>query len=464
MGRKILTAIKSIIIVMMFIFLLTVIRTHGECQEVFMKLDAINHTKTVSKTEKVTDEKKEKTAKKSAQNRQVKIVIKTSDYSSIYHPKVTMKSSRLTIYSGKKYAKKTSCKKRTISSTDSFFKKSNIIKVEAESAIQWKNHQAESTYTAYRGMFYIYKTKKGLVVVNQLDLEDYVAGVISSEMGENSPLEALKAQAVCARTYILKRKKEKYKKYDALADDSTDFQVYNRLAPGKNSIKAAKETKNIVMTYQNKPINAYYFSTSCGYTTNDKIWGKDRMAYLNGGVFVEKEEQVENHKVFETFIKSASKGIESKYPYYRWNIYLTKEQIENGIYRTIGVSTGKVSRIEINSRGKGGIVSNITIYGKHRQVVIKNQNQIRKALCSSYATLTLNDGTTKSGMTMLPSAFFAIEPVYHKKEITGFNLKGGGFGHGSGMSQNGAEEMAREGKDYQTILNAYYSEIKIDVY
>ena len=82
-----------------------------------------------------------------------------------------------------------------------------------------------------------------MVVVNQVDMENYIAAVISSEIGEESSLEALKAQAVCARNFIMKSNALKYEKYKANADDSTDFQVYNRIKPGKNSKKAAEETK-----------------------------------------------------------------------------------------------------------------------------------------------------------------------------------------------------------------------------
>lgn len=132
----------------------------------------------------------------------------------------------------------------------------------------------ETNMQSYKGIFYIYKESSGLVLVNQVGMEDYVAAVISSEIGEESPKEALKAQAVCARTYIMKSQGKKYKKYNAKGDDSVSYQVYNKNVPGENSIKAANETKGTVMKYKGKLINAYYFSTSWGYTTDYRIWGK----------------------------------------------------------------------------------------------------------------------------------------------------------------------------------------------
>ena len=249
----------------------------------------------------------------------------------------------------------------------------------------------------------------------------------------------------------------KYEKYKANADDSTDFQVYNRIKPGKNSKKAAEETKGVVMTYKNKLIKAYYFSTSCGYTTDYKIWGKEKMNYLKGENFTENSKRnVKNQWEFKKFIKKNVKGIESKYPFYRWRVYYTNEQLENSIYNTTGVNVGNISRIEVNERGAGGIASQITVYGDKRQIVMQNQNEIRKALCSCYGKIKLCDDTTRAGMTMLPSAFILLE-----KEKGGYTIYGGGFGHGSGMSQNGAMEMAKSGKNYKDILKSYYHGIEI---
>lgn len=82
--------------------------------------------------------------------------------------------------------------------------------------------------------------------------------------------------------------------------------------------------------------------------------------------------------------------------------------------------------------------------------------EIRKALCSCYWKNQLCDDTTRAGMTMLPSAFILVE-----KEKGGYTIYGGGFGHGSGMSQNGAMEMAKSGKNYKDILKSYYHGIEI---
>ena len=78
---------------------------------------------------------------------------------------------------------------------------------------------------------------------------------------------------------------------------------------------------------------------------------------------------------------------------------------------------GNISRIEVNERGAGGIASQITVYGDKRQIVMQNQNEIRKALCSCYGKIKLCDDTTRAGMTMLPSAFILLEKDVYKRQV-----------------------------------------------
>jgi stage II sporulation protein D len=213
-------------------------------------------------------------------------------------------------------------------------------------------------------------------------------------------------------------------------------------------------------------IQAYYFSTSCGYTTDYKIWGRKKRKYLLGCCTLKKELQsdITQEENFKKFITTKPEAYESDYPFYRWNVYLSNEQVQNAIYLTAGVDVGEINKISVNQRGTGGIASQITVYGKKRQLVMNNQNQIRKALCSYYAEIKLNDGTTRTKMEMLPSAYIYIENVYDSGEVCGFQIYGGGFGHGSGMSQNAAKEMAESGMGYEQILKTFYHNITIESY
>lgn len=431
-------SMKKLIILLMMVVLCATFIFYTRNEEQFIA---------VSQSEFATTP--QETTKKAEKKEYVNILIMSNNYSSIYHPQINLQAKGLYVNRGKKAKREGS--KLSLSKESKIFDKSKKIKITADGSIKVGNGRK------YRGSFYIYKTNSGLVLVNCVELEDYVAGVISSEMGNMYQLEALKAQAVCARTYIKSCKFSKYKKYNAIADDSTNYQVYNRIEPKEKSIEAAKKTKGQVMFSEGKLIRAYYFSTSCGQTTNYKIWGRKKRKYIKGTNLCSTQyNDVTDEKVFKKFIKKKPKSVESKCPFYRWNTYLTNNEVKNSVYKATSVDVGKIDRIEINERNVGGIAAQITIYGEKREVIINNQNQIRKALCSYYAKFKLNDKSTRTGMEMLPSAFIAIE-----KKGSGFVIFGGGFGHGSGMSQNGADEMAKQGNNYVTILKKFYHNIKI---
>lgn len=441
---------KKIIVGWVVVLLLTVTVFRIDSAELIKSVKVTGPNKNVVKEEI-------KTEKKSEKNFKVRIIILDFESKNKCHSQVTLDGKGMKVYSGEKFSKKEETEYLKINANSKLFKKNNVVKVESKRGIVIRNNP--NGKITYHGSFYIYKENTGIVLVNQVELEKYVAGVISSEIGVKAPKEAMKAQAICARTYITNAKAKEYKKYDAEADDSTDYQVYNRIAPNKDCFGAAEDTKNMIMTYKGKPITAYYFSTSCGYTTDYKIWGREKLPYLSGCKVAEQwSSEVRN---FDKYIRGKGDGYEKNDPYFRWTCYLSAGQIENSIYLLTGVNIGHFERAEVNARGKGGIASQITIYGDQRQVVVNNQLQIRKMLSSVYMVLKLQDGTEKTGLLMLPSAFITMDTVYNDRVVSGLKIYGGGFGHGSGMSQNGAIEMAKKGKNYKEILNKFYNKIRI---
>lgn len=129
---------------------------------------------------------------------------------------------------------------------------------------------------SYGGRLEILDTENGLVLVNEIDMEAYLKKVIPSEMPSSYEKEALKAQAVCARTYaFVQSRSNSYSEYGAQIDDSTQFQVYNNVDPDEKTAQAVQETYGKMLYYNENPITAYYFSTSCGTTTNASIWDSD---------------------------------------------------------------------------------------------------------------------------------------------------------------------------------------------
>lgn len=137
---------------------------------------------------------------------------------------------------------------------------------------------------AYRGSMEVRKTGQGLVVINELPIEEYLYGVVPSEMPVSYPMEALKAQAICARTYVYAHLESPgYGEYGAHVDDSTGYQVYNNTAEKEEAIQAVQETKGEVVRLNGELVDTYYYSTSCGFGADERVWNpgeEKKVSYL----------------------------------------------------------------------------------------------------------------------------------------------------------------------------------------
>lgn len=164
------------------------------------------------------------------------------------------------------------------------------------------------------------KESDGLLLINELDVEDYLTRVVPSEMPSNYELEALKAQAVCARTYAYRQiKANAYSRYGAHVDDSTNYQVYNNTESSERTNLAVKETDGKIVYYNDTPAETYYFSTSCGYSTDGTIWGasKDEVPYLKGIGLTEKKKipDLTDNDTFLKFIQGqGEQNYDSSFP------------------------------------------------------------------------------------------------------------------------------------------------------
>ena len=126
----------------------------------------------------------------------------------------------------------------------------------------------------YRGTLEVWQDANGYALVNEVSTEDYLACVLPSEMPESYGLEALKAQAVCARSYLYAQtSQEHYPQFHAQLDDTVSFQVYNHEASGALSAQAVQETAGQVLMCQGQIVNALYYSTSCGFSQSGSICG-----------------------------------------------------------------------------------------------------------------------------------------------------------------------------------------------
>lgn len=358
--------------------------------------------------------------------------------------------------------------------------------VESENGeVYLANQKGERSTLGYRGRFVITRYKDGYAVVNEVPIEHYLYGVVQSEMPAYFEKEALKAQAVCARTYIVTQlMQDNYPQYGADVDDSVRYQAYNKTAPDERVMAAVDATKGQILTKGNQPISAYFFSTSHGMTSGTEIWELESCAYLqpvrgNAGA------RVKNLSDEETFCAYIEHMDESDYDYasnyYRWKAVLDltthgdqatallKKMIKTnpqcviiedneGNRADAAAIDGlkEAQRLEVLKRSYSGAVLELQISFLGGTVTLSNENYIRQMLGVWMDTLQYRDGTGAPAGDMLPSAYFYVQPV---KE--GIVLFGGGLGHGIGMSQYGANGMAAAGKKMDEILSFYYEGVKL---
>ena len=362
----------------------------------------------------------------------------------------------------------------------------------------------------YRGCLELRRTGEGILVINELLLEEYLYAVVPSEMPASYPLEALKAQAVCARTYAYARILHAgLPEYGAHVDDSTSFQVYNNILENAQTTKAVRETKGELLWYGQELADTYYYSTSCGYGTDPSVWsGSDpgQFPYLQGkavnaaGVVDAQGDAVDEtadeadiaaadvmkqEESFSAFIRDVRPSdFESAEPWYRWTYQadeldtaLLYERLlercaaapntvfvrqENGEYVNETPSDpGRILELSITERGAGGVAQTLRIVGEKEEILVKTENAVRAVLCDPSVSVIRQDGSAWQPSGLLPSGFFTIETVKKDGAVAGFTLYGGGFGHGVGMSQNGARSMAENGCDWETILSYFYEGISL---
>ena len=305
---------------------------------------------------------------------------------------------------------------------------------------------------AYEGEFWIYKTEEGLVLVNKLLVETYLKYVIPSEMPKSFSKEALKAQAVCARTFAYSQmKNDKYAQYGANLDDTTDYQVYHAFGRYEETDAAVEETEGEVILYNDTMINCYYFSSGAGVTNDFSVWGDATAEYISmKGLESVGELDLTNKTDFSQYINSVYDANDSLSPFYRWNVTLNIENEKESSY-------GKLKSINVQERNKAGYVTELLMTYENKEIILTIENDIRKALGLYLEETVLNDGSKRENITMIPSACFEVKETTDGKIL----LRGGGYGHGIGLSQYGANKMAEEGKNYQEIIKYYYSDVEI---
>ncbi len=294
--------------------------------------------------------------------------------------------------------------------------------------------------------------KGGLVVVNELTIDEYLFSVNSSEMPADAHLELLKAQTVAARgTVLATMKKHHYNDpYDICHDDHC--QDYRGVArERKNSIRAVMETEGEVLFYEDEVCDTR-FSKICGGVSEsfEHVWGGEGKPYLVSvsDTLEEVEFPLNSEEKARSFIDSSPPAycnlnsfedvpeyLRFATPYFRWEIEYTRSRLGEIFKVKTGHDLGAILDLVVLERGNSGRIKKLKVVGEKGEKIIEGELKIRQALHET---------------TLYSSMFY---PVFTEDRIV---LKGGGWGHGVGMCQIGAAMMAEKGKNYREILFHYY--------
>ena len=390
----------------------------------------------------------------------IRVIIKTSGFRDIFfNEAVFCADSGMIVETGEESYETAPGETVVFNPDTEDFNEGRIKLIPKSGEIQFQSVNRGIGTPSYGGTLEVSLYDEGIVVVNEVGIEDYLKKVVPSEMPSGFNLEALKCQAVCARSYAYTELSNNYySAYGAHIDDSIQFQVYNNSQRAESTDTAVDETAGQVLSYNGEVVKTYYYSTSCGSTTDVTLWGNTTENYpyfvaeCVGGVDRGLTLTVESE--FNTFIKGEN---EADYDYdctlYRWSMEESVKEISEGFARSTGKSVGNIKDIEVLERVNGGAAVKVKVTGDKGETVIDSESAIRAAFGNANVDMNTKSGTTR--YANLPSTFCVFEKVTEGKKLTGFKITGGGYGHGIGMSQNAANKMA-ESMTYAQILEFFY--------
>lgn len=326
----------------------------------------------------------------------------------------------------------------------------------------------------YHGIFeVVQKNNEPLFyLINVLDLQSYLKGVVPNEMPVRFGLEALKAQAIAARNYVLLPRVKTFKEFDV--DDSVASQVYfGAGTENPLSSKAVDETEGLVLLYGWDLILAQYCSTAGGYTENYENAFSDPKTrefpskpkpYLEGRPDILSVGPLNREEEARIFYMSYPDSYDMKSPYYRWQKTWTAKELHDVLVKTLidqsktgfvkpefkAESTlGEIKELRVKQRGVSGKIVELEIVTEKETYHVFKELVIRRLL-------------QKSGVS-LPSANVVFENLYDTNgQLNKIIAYGGGFGHGVGMSQYGAGFMSLSlHKPFDKILKRYYTGVTV---
>ena len=278
--------------------------------------------------------------------------------------------------------------------------------------------------------------KSGVTPVNVINLEDYIRGSVPMEMNHTWHISALKAQAVCARSFGAAVSgfgsdsdiKKGYKLTNTISHQSYGGMNVER----KETDRAVKDTENEFVTYKNRVVKTTYFSTSGGYTEDsENVWGGRK-----------------------NWLRAVPDPYENKPEKKPWKISFTKYRLSNmlrGYEVAKGKRLGEIEGIKIIKRSKSGRALAVQVVGSLGNIILKKQ-EIRKAF---------NLFSTKIKIYTSSDFVKSLSNESGEKLKGDFIFSGSGYGHGVGLSQSGARGMAEAGYGYKKIIMHYFTGVEV---
>ena len=335
-------------------------------------------------------------------------------------------------------------------------------------------HWQKSISIKVLGELHISCHKSYLFAINSLYLEDYLMCVATSEMSGNCPAALLESQTIAARSWILAAAEKKHKDLNIDACNDDCCQRYQGIANlNHESIKAAKNTKGVILSHNNKVCDTRY-SKSCGGITenNENVWNTVSKAYLRS-IIDSKIPTYSNFNSQEDFKKwiendNASYcspkfipedelvnflgNVDKKSHYFRWTVTYKNNELTNIINSKINKNFEQINSLIPIKRGPSGRIIKLEIKGVTKNksdfsIFINSEYEIRRILHPEF---------------LYSSAFIVETNFSYDNNVNQFTLKGAGWGHGVGLCQIGALGMALDGKNTKEILRHYYQSSKME--
>ena len=329
-------------------------------------------------------------------------------------------------------------------------------------------HWQQDEQQTFKGELKLLAHHGKIIAINIIDIEDYLASVISSEMNADSPIEFLKAHAVISRSWVLNAIKQRHRQaadvgssdtltdgilrhikiyerdshslFDVCADDHCQrYQGITRQTSDAAQ-KAVEDTRNQILMYDGEVCDTR-FHKCCGGKTElfENCWADQKHPYITSvnDPYCKQATQPQYKPLLKTVLNSFDATTTD---FYYWTQDLSADDIHRFIKEKIGVDVGQVRDIQPLKIGESGRITELKIIGQKLTVIVGKELEIRKLLSPTH----------------LYSSLFEIEHL-----TNAFRLHGKGWGHGVGLCQIGAAIMADKNFSYQQILNFYFPYAKL---